>query len=188
MSDKIDEIVDQLIKGGRGSGIRGHKSGPASDIKRKIDPSKKKKILASDRKAVRKEVRGHSDEKLQSAIDSHKELSESQHLSPGSRESYAAKHKALVSEQKKRNKNKDIESSEREEHGASLRTKFQELSDKWFGKGGPGSGRKGHKTSEGASAAMSDNRRANTEKYLDQLKTSLSLEKTLLPKLNLKKI
>ena len=26
-------------------------------------------------------------------------------------------------------------------------------------KGGPGSGRKGHKTSEGASAAMSDNRR-----------------------------
>ena len=259
MSDKIDEIIDQLIKGGRGSGIRGHKSGPTSDIKREIDPSKKKKILASDRKAVRKEVRGHSDEKLQSAIDSHKELSESQHLSPGSRESYAAKHKALVSEQKKRNKNKDIESSEREEHGASLRTKFQELSDKWFGKGGPGSGkkghtgvtpdkstrernqqkagevrdtgrearkiaaeldlskddmkeirdyasaegispsqfivnnkdhimtnlkkggpgsgRKGHKTSEGASAAMSDNRRANTEKYLDQLKTSLSLEK-----------
>ena len=42
-------------------------------------------------------------------------------------------------------------------------------------KGGPGSGKKGSK--HDASAAMTDNRRANTEKYLKQLKTSLSLER-----------
>ena len=139
MSDKIDEIVDRLIKGGRGSGRRGHKTAaPASDIKRELDPSKKKGILASDRKAAKKEVKGHTPEELQATIDSHKELSESQHLSPASRESYAAKHKALVSHQKKM-KLKETISPEKEPEGIASRPgPFGNIN-----KGGPGSGKKG---------------------------------------------
>ena len=274
----IDEIVDRLIKGGRGSGRRGHKTplAPVSDIKREIDPEKRKKLLSSDKRAAKKEVKGHTPEELQSKIDSHKELSESEHLSPASRESYAAKHKALVAHQKKQMKNKPAEAPA-PEGIASRPGPFGNIN-----KGGVGSGKKGHTTqkhleqlkgqmgsahimqhgdkgsafstahrqgksevfhhpatdsyhvvtdgkgakhlsghedfkalgapykgdpaaeavsptshgtkpagegkygveggkytdpaSEGASAAMSDNRRANTEKYLEQLKTSLSLE------------
>ena len=161
----IDEIIDRLIKGGPGSGKRGHKSAPApvnfdshgnyrkedyphqkeeatpvSDTKREMDPDKKKKTLASDRKVARKQVKGHSPEELQSKIDSHKELSESQHLSPASRESYAAKHKALVQIQKKNKKASEISPPKKEE-GVATSTPGP------FGnirKGGPGSGKKGH--------------------------------------------
>ena len=137
MSDKIDEIVDRLIKGGRGSGRRGHKTvAPVSNITREFDPEKKKKILSSDRRAAKKEVKDHSPEELQSKIDSHKELSESAHLSPASRESYAAKHKVLVAHQKKQMKNKPAEAPA-PEGIASRPGPFGNIN-----KGGPGSGKK----------------------------------------------
>ena len=141
MSNNIDEIIDRLIKGGRGSGKRGHKSplAPVSNIKREFDPEKKKKILSSDKRAAKKEVKDHTPEELQSKIDSHKELSESEHLSPASRESYAAKHKALVSHQKKQMKNAPAAPEKKVEGIASRPGPFGNIN-----KGGPGSGKKGH--------------------------------------------
>ena len=138
-----------LKKGGVGSGKRGHKTadyggieggafggGPASDSKREIDPEKKKKILASDKKAVRSASKDLSHEELQSKIDSHKDLSESEHLSPASRESYAAKHKALLAVQKKKGPKPEAPAAE----GISSRPgPFGNIN-----KGGAGSGRKGH--------------------------------------------
>ena len=141
MSDKIDEIVDRLIKGGRGSGKRGHKTplAPVSDIKREFDPEKKKKILSSDKRAAKKEVKDHSPEELQSKIDNHKELSENKFLSPASRESYAAKHKALISHQKKMKLKETISPEKKPEGIASRPGPFGNIN-----KGGPGSGKKGH--------------------------------------------
>ena len=139
-----------LKKGGVGSGKRGHKTadyggveggafggGPASDSKREIDPANKKKILASDKKAVRGASKDLSHEELQSKIDSHKDLSESEHLSPASRESYAAKHKALLAVQKKKGPKPEAPKQE----GSSLSGPFGNIR-----KGGAGSGKKGHKT------------------------------------------
>ena len=139
----------EMKKGGLGSGKRGHKTadyggieggafggGPASDSKREIDPEKKKKILASDKKAVRSASKDLSHEELQSKIDSHKDLSESEHLSPASRESYAAKHKALLAVQKKKGPKPEAPAAE----GISSRPgPFGNIN-----KGGAGSGRKGH--------------------------------------------
>ena len=140
MSDKIDEIIDRLIKGGRGSGRRGHKTvAPVSNITRELDPEKKKKLLASDKKAVRGASKDLSHEELQSKIDGHRELSENKFLSPASRESYAAKHKALLSVQKK--KGPKPEAPKQEEGIASRPGPFGNIN-----KGGPGSGRKGHTT------------------------------------------
>ena len=140
----------EMKKGGLGSGKRGHKTadyggieggafggGPASDSKREIDPEKKKKILASDKKAVRSASKDLSHEELQSKIDSHKDLSESEHLSPASRESYAAKHKALLAVQKKKGPKPEAPKQE----GSSLSGPFGNIR-----KGGAGSGKKGHKT------------------------------------------
>ena len=136
MSDKIDEIIDRLIKGGRGSGRRGHKTvAPVSNITREFDPEKKKKLLASDKKAVRGSSKGLSHEELQSKIDGHRELSENKFLSPASRESYAAKHKALLAVQKK--KGPKPEAPKQEEGIASRPGPFGNIN-----KGGPGSGKK----------------------------------------------
>ena len=139
MSDKIDEIIDRLIKGGRGSGRRGHKTAPVSDIQRQLNPENKKKILASDKKAVRGASKDLSHEELQSKIDGHRELSENKFLSPASRESYSAKHKALLAVQKKKGPKPE---APKEEEGISSRPgPFGNIN-----KGGAGSGKKGHTT------------------------------------------
>ena len=149
--DKMDEIIDRLIKGGVGSGKRGHKSadysgisggafggGPAADTGREMDPEKKKKILSSDKRKVKRSVKDHSPEELQSKIDSHKELSESEHLSPASRESYATKHKALLAVQKVKSAAHPPAEPKKEEGIASRPGPFGNIN-----KGGPGSGKKG---------------------------------------------
>ena len=130
-----DHIKTNLKKGGVGSGRRGHKTANYGGVEGGLFGGKpqqlssnpaSKESLASDKKVARKYAKDDSHEELQNKINSHKELSESKHLSQASRDGYAAKHKVLLAVQKKRAKN----APEPKQEGSSLPGPFGNIARK----------------------------------------------------------